>query len=145
MNGKLSIRRAEEKDSSRISELLKELGYPIDNESIREKIITFSKKETEFILVAERENNVEGVLSFHMIPMFHALGNAGRITSLVVTEKFRGMGIGRRLIEHAEAWAWEKDCKKIEITSGDHRINAHGFYEKNGYKLEDRRFLKTKS
>jgi hypothetical protein len=35
--------------------------------------------------------------------------------------------IGKRLVTEAESFAWGIDCARVEITSGDHRSEAHAF------------------
>jgi hypothetical protein len=43
----------------------------------------------------------------------------------------------------AEAFAWAAGCKRIEVTSGDHRPEAHAFYRAIGYVEDERRFIKS--
>jgi len=144
MKDNIQIRSAKEEDSPQVAELMGELGYPTATQAIRKKIMDFARRESDIVLVAESDAEIIGVLSFHLTPLFHAPGNLGRITSLVITKRLRGKGIGRMLIEEAEVWAWAHDCARIEVTSGDHRPGAHEFYEKNGYKFDERRFIKRK-
>lgn len=66
----------------------------------------------------------------------------GRITSLVVDELHRREKIGKALLDIAETWFREKDCLKIEVTSGNERLDAHRFYEKNAYSPDGKRFSK---
>lgn len=54
------------------------------------------------------------------------------IGRVVVLEEYRGKNLGRQTIEEAEKWIKELGYKKIIINS---RIEAIGFYEKCGYKL----------
>lgn len=42
----------------------------------------------------------------------------------------------------AEAFARRQGCERIELSSGDHRPDAHAFYERLGYAVECRRFIK---
>lgn len=67
----------------------------------------------------------------------------GRITSLVVDEAHRRERIGIALIGVAEQWFRTKGCIKFEVTSGNKRLDAHHFYEKNGYALDGLRFSKV--
>jgi len=60
----------------------------------------------------------------------------------VVDSQFKGRGIGKRLVAEAEEFAWENGCARIEITSDEHRVDAHAFYEAVGYKPDSRRFIK---
>ena len=49
---------------------------------------------------------------------------------LVVLPEYRGMKLGLKVVSEAETWIRELGFKKIII---DSRIEAVGFYEKNGY------------
>jgi GNAT superfamily N-acetyltransferase len=60
----------------------------------------------------------------------------------VVDSQFKGRGIRKRLVAEAEEFAWENGCARIEIASGEHRVDAHAFYEAVGYKPDSRRFIK---
>jgi len=83
-----------------------------------------------------------GVVSVHLLPLFHATGLLGRITSLAVNPSARGTGVGRALVSAAEQWAWSEGAQRMEVTSGDHRPAAHAFYQAVGYTLDKRRFVK---
>jgi ribosomal protein S18 acetylase RimI-like enzyme len=74
--------------------------------------------------------------------MFHQKGNSGRITSLVINQNQRGLGIGKQLVAQAEAFFKSCDCIKSEVTSSDYRKAAHAFYESCGYERDVRRFIK---
>ncbi|PYO92644.1 MAG: hypothetical protein DMD58_01460 [Gemmatimonadetes bacterium] len=49
------------------------------------------------------------------------------------------------LVAAAEAFAWQRDCRRVEVTSGDHREDAHTFYRALGYEMDERRFIKHRS
>ncbi len=55
------------------------------------------------------------------------------IENVIVSEKFRGQGIGRELMANIEGIAVERDCSYIIFVSGSKRIEAHKFYESIGY------------
>jgi GNAT superfamily N-acetyltransferase len=138
------IRDAALEDCGDIASLLGELGYPATEQFAREQAARFGSRLDAKVLVAEIEAEVVGVLCVQIIPLFHLSEGLARITTLVVSSRFKRHGIGRRLVEHAEAFAWEYGCARIEITSGDHRSAAHAFYEAIGYEEVNRRFLKAK-
>ena len=54
-----------------------------------------------------------------------------KIDIMAVTEESRGAGIGRALLEHAEALARERDCRYAYVDTMDYQ--APGFYQKLGY------------
>jgi GNAT superfamily N-acetyltransferase len=63
--------------------------------------------------------------------------------ALVVGEKFQSQGVGSALLESLESWFRENGCKRVEVNSGDHREVAHEFYQSNGYRVDERRFIKS--
>ena len=139
-----AIRSARVEDTLQIAMLLGQLGYPNETEAVRERISLLSSGGGDRIWVAEFQGKVVGLLGFHLLPLLHVSGSLGRITALVVEEKFRGKGIGRQLVETAERWAWKRDCTRIEVTSGEQRTQAHQFYQDLGYAVESKRFIKRK-
>ena len=140
-----AIRSAKVEDTLQIATLLEQLGYPSKTEVVKERICLLSSGGADRIWVAEFQGKVVGLLAFHLTPLLHVSGSLGRITAVVVDERFRGKGIGRQLVETAERWAWERDCTRIEVTSGDQRAQAHQFYQDLGYALEAKRFTKRKT
>jgi GNAT superfamily N-acetyltransferase len=64
------------------------------------------------------------------------------LTALVVREPSRGQGIGHRLVAAAEEIARGRGCRRIEVTSAEHRTDAHDFYRHLGYAETSRRFIK---
>lgn len=142
---KISIVKAEVHQASEVAELLGQLGYPSEPGAIGEKISTLSTSKADYIWVAQSRGKVVGLLAFHVTPLLQAPGNLGRITALVVDEDFRSKGIGKLLVETAEKWAWDRECTRIELTSGDQRSRAHQFYQNLGYAMESKRFIKRKT
>jgi GNAT superfamily N-acetyltransferase len=145
MENSVKIRPATHKDSADIANLMAQLGYPCTPAEMGQRLDRLSLLESEQVFVAERAGQVLGVGSVHLISLLHESGNVGRITALVVRADVRGQGIGSRLVREAESWAWSHDCQRMEVTSGDHRPDAHRFYEACGFKYDARRFLKRKS
>lgn len=52
---------------------------------------------------------------------------------LFVEEKYRGKGIGKRLLQRAQAWAKKKGCRNINLNTIT--FQAPGFYRKMGYRV----------
>jgi GNAT superfamily N-acetyltransferase len=141
----ISIKKAEVHHAPQMAELLGQLGYPTEPGEVRKKISALSPSKADFIWIAQTQGKVVGLLAFHLTPLLHAPGSLGRITALVVDENFRGKGIGRLLVETAEKWARDRECTRIELTSGEQRSRAHRFYQDLGYALESKRFIKRKT
>ena len=137
------VRQAQSSDASAISELLADLGYPSAPAQVQNRLAEASVSLHTVIFVAESDTQVVGALSFHRIPLFHTDGFLGRITSLVVSPTFQRRGVGRLLVAAAEELARAHGCGRVEVTSGEHRPEAHAFYECLGYQPVSRRFVKS--
>jgi GNAT superfamily N-acetyltransferase len=66
-----------------------------------------------------------------------------QIMALAVASARQRGGVGRMLIEAAEAMLIQRGARVLVVTSGNHRTGAHVFYEKNGYTLTGRRYKKS--
>ena len=135
------IRDAKPADARRLVELIHFLGHVIDEKSVRRNL-TALKKTGETPLVATLGKEVVGLCGLAAQVMIHREAPIGRISPLVVDEKAQGHGIGRMLVEAAEQWCRERDCKLVEVTSNDRRTAAHAFYRHMGYERTSLRFAK---
>jgi GNAT superfamily N-acetyltransferase len=131
-------------DATDIAECLSALGYGTSASLVAERLASFATSSIDTVLVASTADQASllGVVSVHLLPLFHAPGFLGRITSLAVNAEARGKGVGKALVTAAEEWAWGKGARRMEVTSGDHRPVAHAFYQAVGYSLDERRFIK---
>jgi GNAT superfamily N-acetyltransferase len=59
-----------------------------------------------------------------------------------VDRNSQGQNIGKQLVAKGEEFFIANHCLKSEVTSGDHRGDAHEFYKSCGYKEDERRFIK---
>ena len=138
----MNIRSASYKDIDQLLNLLSELGYSSDKDTIAESLTRYKSSDGYEVLVAEHGGKVLGCISFHVMKLFHTAGNAGRITSLVISSESRGKGLGRALVNAADRYFKSMDCVKAEVTSTDHRKDAHKFYQSEGFVIDERRFIK---
>lgn len=140
----LTVRHAKVVDAAEIAACLSALGYGTTSGLVTERLVSFADSSTNAVFVASANDlaSLLGVVSVHLLPLFHATGLLGRITSLAVNPSARGTGVGRALVSAAEQWAWSEGAQRMEVTSGDHRPAAHAFYQAVGYSLDERRFVK---
>ena len=128
---KTKIRELSQGDIHSVRLLMHELGYPLSEEELLFNIDAVIRKKG-IIWVAEAGGKVVGCLSA-VVNAGLAEGMFGEIVSLVVSEEFRGKGIGSRLVKEAEDWLKPR-VNKIRIRANSIRHQAHRFYKSLGYK-----------
>lgn len=136
------IRTAVAADAPAIAGLMGQLGYEASEALVIRKLAILAANACDSVLLAEMDGTVAGVISLHVLELFHAEGRIGRITSLVVDAGHRGNGVGEALVAAADRFFTGQGCVRAEVTSGDHRTAAHAFYAAQGYAPDERRFLK---
>jgi len=130
----LEIRPAHPADASAVNQLLNQLGYPQDSQAATaNRIQTWAEDPSSAAYVAEAGDDLLGVIAVHLCPFFERDGSWGRIVALMVSDRARGRGVGSHLVAAAESFAATRGCLRMEVSSGDHRQDAHGFYLRRGY------------
>ncbi len=130
----MQIRPARPADAATVAELLDQLGYPQDGPATTaDRIRAWAEDSDSAAYVAEADGAVLGVIAVHLCPFFERTGSWGRIVALVVSEQARGQGVGGRLVAAAESFAADHGCVRMEVTSSNHRDDAHAFYRSRGY------------
>ena len=119
------------------------MGYDITREALSAQLERYQDSEHSFALVAHEGEHAVGLIGGHLIPLLHQSGNAGRITAFIVSGSVRGSGVGTQLLTDLEAIFLQNNCLRIEVTSGDHRVEALEFYKSKGYVPDERRFIKN--
>lgn len=82
--------------------------------------------------VATINNYVIGFVTLYYMDVFHRSGQVMSIQELVVTEEFRGRGVGKALVEFVKRKAVEKHCNGLEVATDMWQSGAKSFYEKCG-------------
>ena len=136
---KPKVRPAIARDAEAIVALTRLLGHDIDAEGAARRLKSIKVPQ----LVATVGKEVVGLCGLDRQIHLHRNGPVGRITILVVGEAARGQGIGRMLVEEAEATLAELGCDLIEVTSNNRLATAHRFYAHLGYEQRSKRFVKT--
>ena len=62
------------------------------------------------------------------------------IEDLAVDPNRRSQGVGKALLDAAKAWAKERGATHLELDSGDARLDAHRFYERENPSWTSRQF-----
>jgi GNAT superfamily N-acetyltransferase len=144
-----AIRTASHDDAPAVASLLGELGYPTDAESVRARMIRVLRANADnpsdsvFVASASDDADVIGMLSVHRFSALHDDADVALITALVVAERARGLGVGRQLVDRAIETARGWGCTRLLVTTHVRRADAHAFYERIGFALTGRRYVKT--
>ena len=138
----MEIRKAKPTDAKKISKLLLQLEYPVNNDFIEERVSELSQHQNEELIIAEKEGEILAVLSIHFIPQLAIQGSFARISYFCVDENIRSKGIGRELEEYCEKIARDIGCDRIEVHCHSRRIRAHEFYKRQGYVESPKYFIK---
>ncbi len=132
---RLSMRAATMNDAPRLAQLCGQLGYPSATEDVERRLRHIQPDEEAAVLVAEQPGG-EVVGWIHVfVSRTVEIDPQAEIGGLVVDDGCRSQGVGRLLLERAEAWAHEKGCRDVTLRSNVTREGAHAFYEAHGYSV----------
>ncbi|WP_342561603.1 GNAT family N-acetyltransferase [Paenibacillus sp. FSL R7-0345] len=136
------IRPANLEDKKDISRLLMQLGYQDTEFFIKRNMERLLADPNEELMVYEAEGRVIACISLHYIPQLGMEGDIASISYLVVDSSIRSKGIGKELEEFASASATKRGCSSIQVHCHSRRIDAHRFYERQGFKEAPKYFSK---
>jgi len=57
----------------------------------------------------------------------------GHLQSMIVTEAYRGKGVGTRILKAVEQWSKEKNAAEVRLDTWEFKAGPLVFYEKRGY------------
>ncbi len=138
----MGIRKAVTGDWKSISALLDQLGYPDTERFIKDKLEKLLAHPDEEVLVYEWEGAVAAFASLHIIPQIGLEGDIARISYFAVDEPVRSRGIGKEIEEYCVEAARKRGCDRIEVHCHARRVDAHRFYERQGYQESPKYFVK---
>ena len=129
----LQIRPVSLADAAAVAELSAQLGYPVSPEAMAARIQHLSGSKDHVVLVSVQSGSVTGWIEVLISRHLHS-GSYALISGLVVSDQFRGRGIGSRLCAEAEAWARQHGQTLVRVRSQIARQDAHRFYLREGYR-----------
>jgi N-acetylglutamate synthase-like GNAT family acetyltransferase len=143
----LMIREAARIDIPSILNLLYELERPkpLDKfgvESFRNKIDEYFLDSQKTIIVSEQGKEITGFVSIIYLKRLNQFKSEMYIPELIVTERFRQFGTGKKLMQHCNDLAKQNNCYRIRLESGNQRNNAHEFYKNIGFEQSALSFTK---
>jgi len=146
MNEAPRIRLAEERDVARIVELYRELTISDSavehsrNPTLADYQLIFAEIRSDTrqkLFVAEFQGEVVGTIVLLVVPNLSHNGTPWAfLENLIVTEKRRGQGLGRMLLERAVELARKSGCHMVELCSDVRRKEAHKLYGSMGFEAQ---------
>ena len=141
-NSLISVREATEADAARCASLLAELGYSSEESEVRHRLAGSLARSSSRTLVAQSNAEVVGCLTAELVPYFPNGSTVCRVTAVVVSATHRNGGVGETLLAAAAEFARDHRCSGVEVTSAEHRVDAHRFYERLGFSRTSFRFFR---
>jgi|SRR5690606_31302422 GNAT superfamily N-acetyltransferase len=142
VRGSWLIRPAQAQDAAGVAALLGELGYPCEREEAAGRLHALAEDPDQRLLVADLHGELVGLVALDLMYYLPLGARTCRITALAVADSVRRQGVGRRLLREAEQFARQAGAARIELTSAQHREDAHAFYRACGYDCGAMRFVK---
>ena len=121
------------------------LGYTFSPEETASQLAKLSQDSHLYLLGYEDDTSHELVGYIHAEVYESLYSKAGfNILALAVLPQSQGRGFGRDLLEGLEKETKRRGYEFIRLNSADHRLGAHGFYERVGYTCDkvQKRFIK---
>lgn len=103
-----------------------------------------SKTDDPVVMIAVlKERTVVGFVHMHSVIDYYTEQKNGHVADIVVDDAYQGQGIGKRLLQCAEAWARAQSYDWLTISVFPQNFRAVRSYEKNGFKPDIARYLKV--
>ncbi len=139
------IRPATLADAPAVRALLAELGYRATVRDVARRLRVLKATGSDPVFLAIADGSPVALMALHWGSMLQYREPVTRITTFVVSERARGTGIGRLLVEHAAKLAKRAGCGALELTTGIARREAQEFYRATGFTATALRFIRPLS
>jgi ribosomal protein S18 acetylase RimI-like enzyme len=136
-NAVAAIREARLRDYDKCLPLLTLLYHGDIGRGFRSCFEDYVKSENGVILISESSDLVRGVLIGSYCLDIDWEGKTARIDALIVDNKCRRTGIGRKLVTHFTELSKKMDCKAVKSRVNTKNRDAQAFHERLGFKRAD--------
>jgi GNAT superfamily N-acetyltransferase len=96
-----------------------------------------------FVFVAKIESKVIAFAELHFMHFVYEEKPRARLSSYCVDAAYRNKNIGSGFLGIMEEFCKQHNIFRVELTSNLRRMDAHRFYEANGYSFVSKAFHKT--
>lgn len=139
---RIAVRDATIADSNRMAQLVSDLGYPTSSSQMCMRLESIVRDRNYHTLVACNDDRIVGFIRTRIRPLYESDHLYRQIMALAVAMDRQRSGVGRMLMRAAESILIQDGARVFVVTSGNHRTDAHAFYERNGYTFTGRRYKK---
>jgi GNAT superfamily N-acetyltransferase len=87
------------------------------------------------VLAAEADNEIVGMCTVQLTVSTAEGGPSGLIEDVVVDRAWRGKGVGRALLDEAEAWVRAQGASRVQLLADQRNGPALDFYAGRGWTL----------
>jgi len=138
------IRQGIEADLPQVLELLK--GMDGEDGMDQGEALIIWRKMTEYpyfkTFVVEDNQLIIGTCSLIIIDnLGHKGAKLAVAESMIISQEYRGQGVGSRLMKFVMEKVKEENCYKLMLSSNKKRIEAHKFYEQLGFQQHGISFM----
>ncbi|VXC30080.1 GNAT family N-acetyltransferase [Maribacter litoralis] len=117
---------------SQLTELYKELNAELTQLDLATALSDYNTTDVVVCLDQEKLIGIAMMAKYKVVS-----GHKGMIEDVVVSSKYRGKGIGRKLMEKLLEQAKNEKLDNVLLFSGHHRTAAIALYKSLGFKLKD--------
>jgi len=142
MTEKIKIDSASKEDLSGISSLIDELQSDLDEEdildpaTIKNNLLELYKDPNSFLYLARQKNTIVGFVNFSIRKTILHPSASALIDELIVSKKYRGIGIGESLVNKVIRHCQDLGCCELEVSTLISNKGAREFYRKCGFEEE---------
>lgn len=137
----ITYRKAREEDENELLNLAAKLAasFKVEREAFSHVFQQVMQSEKMEVVVAEMEDGLVGYAYLLHHPAFYANGTISWVEELYVSDEYRGMSVGRQLMDEAERLAVECGSRLIALATR----RAGEFYASIGYEESAIYYKKT--
>ena len=128
------ITRFDRRGRADINKLLLQLssrGYQVGPLQLKETL----KNKQAYVFGLYDQKNIVGTVT--LIALRQITGYKGYVEDVVVDEKYRGRGLGEKLMLHIMLFAKKLHLDSLELKSETYRIAANALYKKLGFATKE--------
>lgn len=131
-----------EADLHDVFPVLQQLRTKLSREEASSLFQKMKEENYKLFLLRNEENEVVSLAGVAICTNFYNEKHVF-VYDLITAEAHRSKGYGNVLLSYVEKWGKEKGCSSIVLTSAFPRIDAHRFYEREGFNKVSYSFYKA--